>query len=84
MASGAKEPTPPELQLWWTCQRFGGLPDAGPVLEQDAGLLSRMSMLANVYDAVTRVRGLVGDQIHHMRPEDGRLLAALEAMGIQV
>lgn len=77
-------PIPPELRLYWACQRFGGLPDAGAVFDQDAGLLSRMSILANIYDAVQRYRGLSGDDIHKMRPEDGRLLAWLEGVGVRV
>ena len=83
IAGGAKEPIPPELRLYWTCRRFGGLPEAGPLFDQDDGLLARMSILANICDTVQRVRGLVGDQIHRMRPDDGRLLAWLEEQGVR-
>lgn len=66
------------------CMRYGSMPDAGGLLEQDAGLLGRMSLLGSVYDTVQRVRGLVGEQIHDMRPDDGRLLVWLESMGVNV
>lgn len=85
LAGGADDETPPpELRLYWQCQRFNCLPDAGPLLEQDAGLLNRMTVLGNIYDTVDRVKGLVGKEIHNMRPADGRLLAWLESIGIQV
>lgn len=75
---------PPELRLYWMCMRYGSLPEPGGLLDQDAGLMGRMSLLGNVYDTVQRVRGLVGDQIHDMRPEDGRLLAWLDRIGVRV
>lgn len=85
LAGGADDETPPpELQLYWQCQRFNALPDAGALLEQDAGLLARMTLLGSIYEAVERVRGLVGKEIHNMRPSDGRLLMWLEKQGIQV
>lgn len=64
--------------------RYGSMPDAGGLMDQDAGLLGRMSLLGSVYDTVQRVRGLVGEQIHDMRPEDGRLLMWLESIGVVV
>lgn len=64
--------------------RYGSMPDAGGLMDQDAGLLGRMSLLGSVYDTVQRVRGLVGKQIHDMRPEDGRLLMWLESIGVVV
>lgn len=66
------------------CMRYGSMPDAGGLMDQDAGLLGRMSLLGSVYDTVQRVRGLVGEQIHDMRPEDGRLLMWLESIGVVV
>lgn len=83
LAGGAKESPPPELRLYWMCQRYGALPDTGAMLDQDAGLIARMSFLGNVYDTAQRVRGLTGENIHQMRPDDGRLLAWLEEMGIR-
>ena len=74
---------PPELRLYWLCMRYGALPGAGALLEQDAGLMNRMSILGNVHDTVQRVRGLVGKDIHNMRPADGRLMAWLDEMGVR-
>lgn len=56
----------------------------GALLDQDAGLLSRMTLLGSAYEVVQRVRGLVGDNIHKMRPEDGRMLLWLDEIGINV
>ena len=84
LASGGDGPPPPELRLYWTCQRYSGLPDAGGLLEQDAGLLDRMTTLGAVYEAVEHVRGLKGAEIHNMRPSAGRILMWLEKLGIQV
>lgn len=66
------------------CQRYGALPEAGALFDQDAGLLGRMATLGSVYDAVQRVRGLKGKEIHDMRPDDSRVLAWLEKLGVQV
>lgn len=83
-AADGERDVPPELQLYWTCQRFHSLPDAGPVLEQDAGLMARMSILSSVYDAVQHMRGLKGDEIHKMNPAHGRTIAWLDEIGIRV
>lgn len=79
-----QSPPPPELRLFWMCMRYGALPEPGGLFDQDAGLLGRMSLLGNVYETVQRVRGLVGDKIHDMRPDDGRLLGWLEKIGVRV
>ena len=74
--------SPPELRLYWTCRRYGGLPDTGAIMDQDAGLLSRMAVLSNVYDTVQRVKELHGDDIHRMTANDGRILSWLDEMDI--
>lgn len=74
---------PPELRLYWLCMRYSSLPGPGALLDQDAGLMNRMSVLGNVYDTVQRVRGLAGKEIHNMRPADGRLLAWLDEIGVR-
>ncbi len=84
VVDGTNAPPPPELRLYWMCQRYGSLPEPGALFDQDAGLLERMSLLGNVYEAVQRVRGLTGDDIHRMRPDDGRLLTWLEKIGVKV
>ena len=85
LASGAtEEEAPPELRLHAMCQRYHTLPDAGPLLEQDAGLLGRMTILSNVYEAVSHYRSLHGEEIHRLSAEDGRVLVWLEEIGIPV
>jgi len=70
--------------LYWLCQRYGSLPEAGGLLEQDAALLERMTVLGSVYDAVSHMRSLKGAEIHNMNPGAGRVIAWLESLGIQV
>jgi len=54
------------------------------MLDQDAQTMYTMNLLGNIYDTVQRVRGLTGDAIHNMRPDDGRMLAWLDAIGVRV
>lgn len=85
IASGDTQAAPPpELRLYWQCQRYGSLPEPGGLFDQDAGLLERMATLGNVYAAVTHVRSLRGAEIHNMNPAAGRVLLWLEGQGIQV
>jgi hypothetical protein len=42
---------PAELELALQCERWGSLPNAGGVLNQPMGLLARMSVALNVYNA---------------------------------
>lgn len=48
--------TPLELQLYWRCQRYGVLPEAGGLFDQPAGLMGRMDAVANTYDIVKDYR----------------------------
>lgn len=75
---------PPELRLFWMCQRYGALPEPGGLFEQDAGLLERMAVLGSTYDAVTHMRSLKGPEIHNMNPSAGRVILWLEKQGVQV
>lgn len=84
IAGGDDRPAPPELRLYWQCQRFGVLPDGGALFDQDAGLIERMSTLGAVYDAVSHMRSLKGAEIHNMNPGAGRVIAWLETQGVQV
>jgi len=44
--------TPPdELRLAFRCQQWGTLPCSGGLLDQPAGLVDRMTIAINVYDA---------------------------------
>ena len=71
---------PPELRLYWLCKRYTALPEPGALFEQDAGLLSRMATLGNIYETMQRIRGLKGEAIHNMRPDDGRVWAWVDEM----
>lgn len=42
---------PVELEFAWNARAYGALPEAGGQLDQPAGLLKRMRMAENVYDA---------------------------------
>ena len=50
-AEDDKATPPPELALYRRAQTYGGLPRAGGLDDQPAGLLDRMSASANVYRA---------------------------------
>lgn len=42
---------PPELELVFRCRRWNSLPEAGGLNDQPAGLIQRMSVAENVYQA---------------------------------
>ena len=54
------------------------------MFDQDAGLLSRMTLLGSIYEAVEHYRGLKGPEIHNVPIGVGRVLVWLESIGIQV
>jgi len=66
------------------CRQYHALPEAGSIMDQDAQTMYMMNLFGNIYDTVQRVRGLTGDAIHNMRPDDGRMLAWLDAVGVKV
>jgi hypothetical protein len=45
-----KEP-PPILSLYWQCMKWGTLPRAGGMYDQDYRTLYQMNVLSRVYDA---------------------------------
>ena len=56
--AAGKGPPPPELEIWWKCQRFGCLPEAGGYLDQDAALMDRAVICEDVYHLVKKWRGM--------------------------
>jgi hypothetical protein len=60
------EPPPPELRMAWLCERYNALPDGGGLLDQDAGLMTRMGAANNVYRALHHYRTAVGKQSHSL------------------
>jgi hypothetical protein len=49
-ADGKGSP-PDELRLAFRCQQWGTLPHSGGLLDQPAGLVERMTIAVNVYNA---------------------------------
>lgn len=76
-AADRAEPPPVDLRLWWMCDRFGALPDVGAVYDQDAVTIRRMSVLDNIYNAVIRLRGMHGAQIHNLSVPERRIIRSL-------
>jgi hypothetical protein len=76
------EPPPAELSLSWDCQRWHTLPEAGGMLDQDAGLIHRMKALTNIYTAVSAWFNLKGKDIHRMSEQTRRMLRSLLDAGI--
>lgn len=52
---GEKAP-PPELELAFSCHRWNTLPEAGGLLDQPAGMMRRMSIVENIYNAFHGLR----------------------------
>ena len=77
------DPPPAELRLSWECERFHTLPEAGGYLDQDFGLLQRMTGLSNVYNAVSAWFNHGGEKIHNLSEQTRRLLRWLMDNGIQ-
>lgn len=48
---------PDELRLAFRCQQWGTLPRSGGLLDQPAGIVERMTIALNVYNAVKAWRG---------------------------
>lgn len=73
---------PPELVLAWECEHYHCLPDAGAYLEQDAALMLRMKVLANVHYAYSSYRNAQGAQIHNLSDATRRVLRYLKDEGV--
>jgi hypothetical protein len=73
-------PPPMELQLAWMCGDHR-LPDGGGVLDQDAGLMRRLTCCRNIYQVLYRMKHLTGKQIHTMTDNERKLVKALRDGG---
>lgn len=71
-----------ELQVALDCRRWDTLPDAGGYLDQDYQLISRMGALMNVYNVLTHMRSLRGNQIHSLTDGERRVLRVLKDLGL--
>ncbi len=77
-----KTPAPPELQLAWSCERWHCLPDSGAYLDQDYQLMTRITVLLNIYSAYSHYRNSQGKQIHSLSINERRILRYLKDAGI--
>lgn len=55
------EQPPHELQLAWTCERYHCLPRTGGIVDQELGLMEKMTMARNVYDACRAMKANAGN-----------------------
>lgn len=72
---------PPDLRLAWLCGAYH-LPEAGAMLDQDAGLMTRMRACDNVYRTLSRFRGLKGHAIHGLTAAERKVLRLLKDDGL--
>jgi hypothetical protein len=73
---------PPEQQLAGWCKEWGALPEEGGMLDQDIGLILRMTVSNNVYRTISKVRGMMGAQIHNLTDADRRIIRSLMDAGV--
>jgi len=73
---------PPILRLSWMSKKYGSLPDAGGVLDQEYSLMHQMGVTSTVYDTISRLRGLKAEQIHSLSTSERRLIKALQDMDL--
>ena len=67
----------------WMSQGFNNaLPDAGGLLDQDYGLITRMRGLGNIYQTVERSKGLYGKEIHSLTTNERRIIKWLLDEGL--
>ena len=76
------EPPPQELKTAWLCEQWNSLPEEGGVYDQDARLISRMTACRNIYNTVSRVGNMHGEQIHNLSNRERDLLYDLRNMGL--
>jgi hypothetical protein len=50
-ASSDKDEPPPPLRLYWQCMKWGTLPKAGGMYDQDYRQMHMMNILSKVFDA---------------------------------
>lgn len=72
-------PPPSELSLSWQCERWHTLPDVGGLWQQDYLTMKRMTITANVYNAVSRL-----PNANQLTDSDRRIIRMLMDNGISV
>ena len=78
------EPPPADLSLAWKCNHWGALPDGGGMYDQRYRTMQNMAVLSNVYETVSYMRNLHGEQIHRLTDAQRRLIRWLIDQGISV
>ena len=73
---------PPDLQLHNLCEGYSALPDEGGMLDQDAGLVTRMTVLSNIHHAVKRWQNAQGKAVHNLTDSERRILRYLKDEGL--
>lgn len=67
-AARKRTPPPPELVLAWRCEQYRTLPRAGGLWDQPFGLVEKMTVCLNVYNACREwARGVGKDWIKNNR-----------------
>jgi len=82
LSAEGEAPPPAPLQLAWWCNKWGTLPEAGGLHDQSYRTVIEMVTLENIYNVVTRVRNMQGEQIHQLTSQERRVLASLREMGL--
>jgi hypothetical protein len=58
-------------------EKYGALPKAGGILDQGWQLMNKMNVHSNIYNTVTRLRGMKGAEIHKLSDTERRLIKYL-------
>lgn len=75
-------PAPPELRLAWMCERWNSLPETGGLYDQDYVTLHLATALSNIYNTISRLRNMHGEQIHSLSDNDRKMLKWLMDEGL--
>ena len=75
-------PPPPPLKLAWDAKRWGTLPESGGLYDQDYRTMLLMDICTNVYNAVSRVRNMQGEQIHQLTDGERKIIGFLRKEGM--
>lgn len=82
-AAKADEPSPHiEAYIMALCMTFGCLPSQ--IMKEDAVLINKMLVDRNIMQAMQKLRGSVGAEIHNLPPETSRILQEVSNMGIDI
>lgn len=71
-----------ELRMAWQSERWHTLPEAGGLLDQPAGLLQRMAVVSNVYNAFKALKASAGNlvQLANSQPQVLAIVRQVERM----